>query len=134
MFDLVPPIYHHYPNLNESDVLYLCNYCHNQLDKTKTYFLSKYPNWHKHVPKKIMYNSKMQEEQKNNLYNKAIKDITRQHEKQYQFKQKIYQLFNSTPNIIDTECLKSLTKLTDSSNSCKFRIPTAESHHKHFFC
>ena len=51
MFDLVPPIYNHYPHLHESDVLYLCNYCHKQLDKTKTNFLAKNPNWHKYTPK-----------------------------------------------------------------------------------
>ena len=136
MFDLVPPIYNHYPHLRESDVLYLCSFCHQQLDKTKTNFLTKNPNWHKHTPnvqKKQINTTHKSEKEKAKMYDNAIKDITQQHEKKYKFVQNSYQLFGSTPNIIDTECLKSPngSKSSDCSfNSCKSPIPTAKQEHK----
>jgi len=140
MFDLVPPIYNHYPHLCESDVLYLCSFCHEQLDKTKTNFLTKNPNWHKHTPdiqkQQINTTNKSEKEKtREQMYNNAIKDITQQHEKQYRFVKNTYQLFGSSPNIINTECLKSPTgsnSSDDSFNSCKSPIPTAKQEHKNF--
>ena len=120
MFDLVPPIYNHYPHLHESDVLYLCNYCHKQLDKTKTNFLAKNPNWHKYTPEKQQITTKTKcEKEKKRLYDNAIKDIMQQYEKENRFNRNTYQLFSSSPNIIDTECLKSPT---GSSDSCNFQF------------
>ena len=131
MFDLVPPIYNHYPCFNKTDELFLCSICFNRLDNVRTNFLSNNPEWHKYTPEKQeIQTANIHKEQKEQMYNNAIKDIMHEYEQQCRFGHNTYELFSSGPNIIDTECLKSPTRPNGSSNSCKSPIPTAKLEHK----